>query len=725
MALGDGPPMGPGVQGLGGDEAAAAPALRTRGEVEGRRFALRGMADGGDRLAVGDDEIEEALAALGMAEGGRPAHGRLEGLGERSGAVLEGVEEEGEEMGAVADARYGGVSGIGEGFEERAPDPALEIGDEPVMHEEDAAGLEGLGVGEAGGAGNGRAPDGGEEAAATDGTTEGAQVRIGPGRQRAPIDRRLVLEPPAGADSVGVHGAGQHLLGRPSLLLQGVGRVGEEPGEGQGRAEVGGEAAHGPKVSIRRGPKPRGPLESSDRAMPTDDHQQAFLATVPGFDRLDDAMLARVAALAEPAAFTDGDALMRRGETGDCMHVVVEGRVCIPLVDEDGGERLVTHLGPRDLVGEMALLTGASRSADAIAEGEVRTLVLHRAAVLGLVQASPELARFLADILGKRLQAQGGIQNVGKYRLVGELGAGSNGRVFRAVHPTLNRIVALKMLSHDLVHQPGFRERFITEARTLAGLAHENIVQIYDTEEAFGTVFTVMEAVEGIDLDRLLQKRGRLGVEEAGRILASIADALAYAHARGIAHRDVKPANVALEKSGRVKLMDFGLARVIREDPGTRAATIDGTPQYIAPETAVGKEGDGRVDVYALGVMAFEMVTGRLPFEADGVAEMLRAHVRTSPPDVRGLAEDLPPGLVTFIEGALIKDPERRLSDWAQIRRLLVPDRETDSGEERLVEWVLRIRCPSEESAEIERLIADLREKLGRRLAAGRLGEDP
>ncbi len=449
------------------------------------------------------------------------------------------------------------------------------------------------------------------------------------------------------------------------------------------------------------GQAPRHPCASKDVT--------SFLSEVPGFDRLDDRALGRVADLAMPRSFEEGEHIMRRGEEGDCMHVIVEGEVLIPLVDERGRNKLTVNLGPRELIGEMALLTGAPRTADVTAEVPVHTLVLPRQAVLELLSRHPELARFLYDILGRRLGEQGGIQSVGKYHIAGTIGEGNNGKVYRALHPTLNRVVAVKMLSHDLVYQRGFRERFLDEARTLAGLSHENIVQIFDTEEAYGTLFIVMEAIEGASLEKLLKQRGKLEADEVARILHGVASALAYAHERGIAHRDVKPANVAVEPDGGIKLMDFGLARAIREDPGARTRTIDGTPQYLAPEIALGREGDGRVDVYALGVMAFEMLSGRPPFQADSVRDMLEAHVRTPPPDIRDLVPDVPVGLADFIEGALEKDPALRLFGWDRIKDALSRPPDLEGRSEHLEERVVRVRCRPEAAGEVDAAIAKLR----------------
>jgi serine/threonine protein kinase len=211
-----------------------------------------------------------------------------------------------------------------------------------------------------------------------------------------------------------------------------------------------------------------------------------------------------------------------------------------------------------------------------------------------------------------------------------------------------------------------------------------------------------------------MKQRKSLPPEETAAILRQVAAALAYAHSRGFAHRDVKPANVAIDSNGHVKLMDFGLAMPIEKDAhGKKSKTVDGTPHYIAPETAVGKPVDGRADIYALGVMAFEMVTGRLPFEADNPVDLLKAHVWNSPPNVLDFCPNLPDGLTEFIRGAMEKDPDRRLSDYGKIQRLL------DLGGTRTDVWagacedVVRIRYLPSASQAVEDAVRNLVGKLG------------
>lgn len=398
-----------------------------------------------------------------------------------------------------------------------------------------------------------------------------------------------------------------------------------------------------------------------------------FLTSVPGFSAIDRDQLGQIVEQIEELTFDDGEYLMRRGEPGDHMFILWKGRVKVRVVDKASGEtRMVVNLGSRDLVGEMALLTGDPRNADVQADGPVVGLKLVQDTLGPLLREYPDLAKVLTEILGRRLEAGGGIEWVGKYRLLGKLGEGATAKVYQALHPALNRVVAIKMLSHTLVYDKSFKDRFLQEARTIASLTHPNIVQIFDTEEAYRTYFIVMEKVSGTDLSKLLKARKVLSPEEAMDILRQMALALSFAHEKGVVHRDVKPANCAVDDEGVVKLMDFGIARRIPKNPtGARAKIVEGTPRYLAPEAAIGKEVDGRADIYSLGIMAYEMVTGRVPFYSDTIRDLLRMHVRKRPPDITRIRSGLPENLVRFINGALIKRPDERLTDWKQILELL------------------------------------------------------
>ena len=426
-----------------------------------------------------------------------------------------------------------------------------------------------------------------------------------------------------------------------------------------------------------------------------------FLSAVPGFDSLDTDSLSRVVERSRIVTYEEGDFLIRRGDPGDSMHVIMSGVVRIPVFDPTGRMRVVAQLAAGDVVGEMALLTGERRNADVVADGDVESIVLDRGTVMPLLKEHPPLARFLTEILGQRLEQAGGIEQVGKYRLLGKLGEGATSKVYEALHPGLNRAVAVKMLGHNLVYDADFAERFLEEARTIAGLSHPNIVQVFDTEHAYATWFIVMEKLDGSDLMELLQERGRLEPDETADFTRQLSAALSFAHSRGIVHRDVKPANAALDEDGNLKLMDFGIAQKVREGG---ASTAEGTPRYIAPESVLGQPIDGRADIYSLGVMTFEMLTGRPLFQAETLEELLQAHVSRPPPPVKGLRADLPDGLAAFVDGALAKRPGDRLHDWGRIQAML------EGGpvelRSRPHEKILRVRYLPRDRRKVERAVA-------------------
>ena len=397
----------------------------------------------------------------------------------------------------------------------------------------------------------------------------------------------------------------------------------------------------------------------------------AFLSSIDGFRNLGAETLARVTPHMQVNEYGNGDTLMARGEPGLDMHIVVEGEVC--ALDEHRLE--ISRMGPGDVVGEMALLTGEPRRADVKSVGATRTLSLSREQFYPLLKRDAAFSDFLTAVVKRRLEASGGRGRVGKYRIDASLGAGATASVFRAVHPTLGRPVAIKMLKHARTSDPVFTEKFLTEARTIAELVHPNIVQVYDAEESLGTYFLVMEIVDGVDGEEVLERRGPLPCEQVADIVRQLAAALHFSHSRGVVHRDVKPANFLLANDGTVKLMDFGMAEhleAIASEEGERRLVVGGTPKYLAPEVALGLGVDGRADIYSLGILAFELLTGRVPFEADRLRTLLQMHVRMPPPDIRLLRPDIPEGLATFVEGALQKDRDARLVDHAQIRRLLV-----------------------------------------------------
>ena len=251
--------------------------------------------------------------------------------------------------------------------------------------------------------------------------------------------------------------------------------------------------------------------------------------------------------------------------------------------------------------------------------------------------------------------------HLGQYQILGELGRGGMATVYRAYQATLEREVALKVLPDFLVEQPGFKARFHREAVAVARLQHPNILSVFDHGEQDGVTYIVSEYVEGGTL------AARLGapiqLDYCVRLLRPVADALDYAHSEGVVHRDVKPSNILLDRRGVPILSDFGLARIAESAESerlTQTGAMVGTPTYMAPEQCAGHDAGPPADIYALGVIAFEMVTGRVPFSAPTPLGVIAAHQVTPPPSPRKLNPSLPESVVQPILTCLAKDPRQR-----------------------------------------------------------------
>jgi serine/threonine-protein kinase len=261
-------------------------------------------------------------------------------------------------------------------------------------------------------------------------------------------------------------------------------------------------------------------------------------------------------------------------------------------------------------------------------------------------------------------------QTLGHYKILEKLGEGGMGEVYRAEDSTLKRQVALKVLPPDLAASQERLERFQREAESLAALNHPNIVMIHTVEEAEGTRFLTMELVEGKQLSTLIPKGG-MPLERIFEIAVPLADALAAAHDRGVIHRDLKPANIMVTEEGRVKVLDFGLAKLRREhlaetatelptEPLTEEGRVLGTMPYMSPEQVEGKDVDSRSDIFSLGVILYELATGERPFKGETSASLISAIMRDTPPDADTLRDGLPHHLGRIIRRCLEKDPDRR-----------------------------------------------------------------
>jgi Protein kinase domain len=282
----------------------------------------------------------------------------------------------------------------------------------------------------------------------------------------------------------------------------------------------------------------------------------------------------------------------------------------------------------------------------------------------------------VTDSADKPLAARLGEALGDAYTIEGEVGRGGMGVVYRARDERLQRRVAIKVLPPELAFQKDIRERFTREAQTAAKLSHPHIVPIHTVGEGQGLVYFVMGYVDGESVAARIRRRGKLPVEEARRIMSEAADALSAAHALSIIHRDIKPDNILLEGSrGRVMVTDFGIAKALSSSSGatlTGAGVAIGTPAFMSPEQAAGeREIDGRSDVYSLGVVSFQMLTGELPFSAPTVAGILMKQITEPAPDLRGRRPDVPEDLALAVSRCLEKDPENRWPSADALRRAL------------------------------------------------------
>jgi len=258
----------------------------------------------------------------------------------------------------------------------------------------------------------------------------------------------------------------------------------------------------------------------------------------------------------------------------------------------------------------------------------------------------------LDDLVGQMLT---------EYKITEKLGQGGMATVFKAVQVPLKRPAALKVLAPQLAQDQALLARFHQEAICAASLEHPHIVPVYEVDEAQGYHFIAMKYIEGASLKQIIAQEGKLALPRVQNLLDQVAEALDYAHKRGFVHRDVKPGNVMVAAGDYVYLTDFGLSRVVSSSQLTMAGTVMGTPDYMSPEQARGDPDiDHRTDIYALGVMLYEMVTGRVPFQGLAPAAVIMAHIVQPPPSAVEQNPALPPQVDAIIQRAMAKDREAR-----------------------------------------------------------------
>jgi tRNA A-37 threonylcarbamoyl transferase component Bud32 len=358
-----------------------------------------------------------------------------------------------------------------------------------------------------------------------------------------------------------------------------------------------------------------------------------------------------------------GERIICQGELEDTAYIIQQGS-CLVVVEKDGGLYPVDHYGEGDIVGGLGILTGEPRRAHVEAETDMELWVLKREHFEDFSTKDPELLTFLTEIVADRLDSRRptAYRTIGKYVATDIIGRGAFSIVYKGIHRGLNMPVAIKMMRHDMATNDEFLDSFHSEAKTIATLNQDNIIRIYDIEERYRTVFIIEELVDGISLEGLLERLKTIPPPAAVDYLIQICSGLDYAHKQDIIHRDINTTNIFVRRDDRIKILDFGLACPI----GTEDITSFGTAFYMAPEQIRSEPLDQRTDIYALGITAFEMVTGKKPFQQGDLRRLLDIHLTCDIPDPGDMMPNLPDGLRRFILKACSRDPLERYQTAGQ-----------------------------------------------------------
>jgi len=358
-----------------------------------------------------------------------------------------------------------------------------------------------------------------------------------------------------------------------------------------------------------------------------------------------------------------GDKIVSQGEILDKAYIIQSGS-CLVVVEKDGQLHPVDHRGRGDILGITSFLTGEPQTAHIEAETDVELWELEGSFLNSISTEHPELLDFLTEIVANRFDTARPIANreISKYIASEIIGRGAFSIVYSGIHAELSMPVTIKMMKHDLAMNPDFLHNFKNEAKIIAKMNHENIVRVYDIEQRFRTVFIIMERLTGMTLDVLLKSIHTLPPQRAACFLIQICKGLRYAHQQGIVHQDIKPANLFLLPDDKIKILDFGLACPVGAEN-----FLTGTPSYMSPEQVRCLPVDYRSDIYSLGLVVFEMLTGRKPFDGDDQWKVMEARANKDVPDPAGLMPSIPEELRKFILKACQRNPSDRYQNIDEV----------------------------------------------------------
>lgn len=365
-----------------------------------------------------------------------------------------------------------------------------------------------------------------------------------------------------------------------------------------------------------------------------------------------------------------GRRFITQGKPGDTCFYIIQKGTCVVNV-EKGGELIpLARMQTGDVVGELALITGEARSAHVDAETDMHLWCLEKTQFDKLSKKYPELRSFLTNLITNWIEIRTvtAERRIGKYLITDIIGSGGYSIVYKGVHEDLGMPVAVKMMKHDIAMNSDFINNFRNEARTIAKFNHENIVNVYDIEERFQTLFIVMEHLEGMSLRTLLKRMLKLTPVRVVDYLLQICAGLQHSHAKDVVHQDIKPGNVFILPNEKIKILDFGLAC-----PCGSENLFAGTPFYMSPEQIGCLPVDARTDIFALGLMTYEMLTGQRPFPEADAWEVMDLCLNQDIPDPAEIVPDLPEALRKYIIKACARDLCQRYQNVAEIVKDLQP----------------------------------------------------
>ncbi|MEZ4527675.1 MAG: protein kinase [Desulfobacterales bacterium] len=358
-----------------------------------------------------------------------------------------------------------------------------------------------------------------------------------------------------------------------------------------------------------------------------------------------------------------GERFIRQGEPGEEAYIIENG-TCLVIVEKNGELYPSGHRGEGDIVGITSVLTGEPGHAHAEAETEMDLWAVKKSDIDDISKQEPELLTFLTEIVASRFDSKRPVpdRQIGKYIAADIIGTGGYSIVYKGIHPGLNMPVAIKMMRHDMVMNTEFYKTFCNEAQIVAKLNHRNIIRVYDIEERFKTVFIIMEYLEGQSLKNMLVHLKAIPPDLAADFLFQICLGLDYAHHHGIIHRDINTLNIFVQTGDCVKILDFGIACPI----GTDDFIYGGALAYMSPEQIEGEPADCRSDIYSLGITAYEMLTGRLPFEEKNPSRLMKAHLSNDIPNPSEIIQNLPEALCRFVVKCGRCCPEERYANMQE-----------------------------------------------------------